>query len=663
LIRTAANNSPGTIQFGNGTDTLDIGTESVNFNTSNGTWGLITLRGKITSEHIGISSGTIVIANNVSINSEAYIANTPVTGFGNAIHSEGSGTIAIIGGTVTATGSNGTAINYFGSGKITISGEHTLVSSARTASAGTNTIGTITIAGTTGSGAVLEINGGTIQNTANHIDGRAIHNAGNRAVHISGGTVLVAGTGNTMSYAVEHTNAAAALVLNGSPVITGGLRVTPGMLSVAAGFTPGDNIYSLDFASYSDDMVAVLNGKDFIGNFNHPKFTNGSLEESGNNLTFILDPFLVYTEEDLRAVGRGGTGIYVVGEAGEKYADWLLSASYKQMENITLTSDWTRIGLNSATYYFTGTYNGNGKTITNLSMNSTAASASYNGMFAGIGTTGVVRNLGLVNVNISFTGSSSNHIGGIAGQNTGKIENCYVTGSITGVSNVGGLAGSCQTNNSMISGSYSTANVTARDTVGGLVGLTNSTITIINCYATGNITASGEFAGGLVGNNSNTSPRLVTSYATGNVSGTNNVGGLVGNNGAVNRNSVALNHMLIRSSGTNSDFGRVCGKDSRTISNSFGRTDMLFIDGEAPDTFEPATAVASSASGIHGGDVTVEQANTETWWTSQTWSTTAPAVRWTFDETSAWEWGANNLPILRNMPGGNEQNHTLQVEE
>ena len=136
------------------------------------------------------------------------------------------------------------------------------------------------------------------------------------------------------------------------------------------------------------------------------------------------NPFLVNTETDLRKVGTGQDG-------------WTLSAHYRQTANIPLTQgNWTRIGT-SDTNSFTGSYNGDGHTITGLTINTTNTPGQ--GMFGYIGTGGKVENLGLINVNIN---SNSSTVGGIAGENRGgTIQNCYVTGDVTGNLNVGGIVG------------------------------------------------------------------------------------------------------------------------------------------------------------------------------------------------------------------------------
>jgi hypothetical protein len=118
-IRTDANGSNCTIQFGNGTNVLDLGIGNgdfqignVKFNNDGGTWGIVTITGKITSAN----NSCTIRTNGPSVVSTADIANTHVSG-GNAIYNTNAGTVTISGGTVS---SNSTAI--LNRGTMTITG-------------------------------------------------------------------------------------------------------------------------------------------------------------------------------------------------------------------------------------------------------------------------------------------------------------------------------------------------------------------------------------------------------------------------------------------------------------------------------------------------------------------------------------------------------------
>ena len=185
-------------------------------------------------------------------------------------------------------------------------------------------------------------------------------------------------------------------------------------------------------------------------------------------------------------------------------------------------SGWDPIGDS-----FDATFDGNGHTVNNLYINRTE---TYNlGLFNWNGSDGVIRNIGVVDVDIS--GRSG---GGLAGGNLGTISDSYTTGSVAGS---GGLVGRNglpigRQHQASISRSYSSADVSGRQ-VGGLTGWNYGTITF--SHATGSVSGSGGAAGGLVSRNENGTIRA--SYATGNVSGGDPAGGLAGYNWAGNIDS------------------------------------------------------------------------------------------------------------------------------
>ncbi len=141
---------------------------------------------------------------------------------------------------------------------------------------------------------------------------------------------------------------------------------------------------------------------------------------------------------------------------------------------------------------FTGTYNGQGNTISNLFIN--RPDTDYVGLFGYVNDENAkIENLGVTDANIT----GNNDVGGLVGYNyNGTINNSYLQGSVNGNIKVGGLVGY---NRGTISNSYSTGSVNGNDNVGGLVGWNIETIT--NSYSTGSVI--GQFnVGGLVGYNS-----------------------------------------------------------------------------------------------------------------------------------------------------------------
>ncbi|WP_349911766.1 fimbrillin family protein [Alistipes shahii] len=202
-------------------------------------------------------------------------------------------------------------------------------------------------------------------------------------------------------------------------------------------------------------------------------------------------------------------------------------------KNIDLTGkDWTPIGTSFKNSY-TGTFDGGGHTITGLTV---TTNDKYAGLFGYIGNAGTVKNVVMEGVLITSNNGSS-QTGGVAGFSRGTIENCSVSGSVSGTVYVGGVVGA-QWGGS-ITGCSSSATVKGMVDVGGVAGQTNSNATMTACYATGNviieINPKKNIAGGsLVGMNAGSS--LLACYATGNVTSTGSstgkvhIGGFLGNN-------------------------------------------------------------------------------------------------------------------------------------
>ena len=208
--------------------------------------------------------------------------------------------------------------------------------------------------------------------------------------------------------------------------------------------------------------------------------------------------------------------------------------------NITLDTDidltgkdWTPIGTDYDNSY-KGTFDGGGHTITGLTF---TTNDEYAGLFGRLNRAGTVKNVVMEGVQITSNQIYGGSIGGVVGSSWGTIENCSVSGSVSGTVYVGGVVG-VQIGGS-ITGCSSSATVKGMVDVGGVAGQTNSSATLTACYATGNviieINPKKNIAGGsLVGMNAGIS--LLACYATGNVTSTGSstgkvhIGGFLGNN-------------------------------------------------------------------------------------------------------------------------------------
>ena len=202
-------------------------------------------------------------------------------------------------------------------------------------------------------------------------------------------------------------------------------------------------------------------------------------------------------------------------------------------KNIDLTGkNWTPIGTSFSNKY-TGTFDGGGHTIKGLTV---TTNDQFVGLFGSIGYAGTVKNVMMEDVQIT-SNRSSGFAGGVAGYSDGTIENCSVSGSVSGTVYVGGVVGAQWSGS--ITGCSSSATVKGMVDVGGVAGQTNSNATMTACYATGNVTLEiapkKNIAGGsLVGMNAGSS--LLACYATGNVTSTGSstgnvhIGGFLGDN-------------------------------------------------------------------------------------------------------------------------------------
>ena len=208
--------------------------------------------------------------------------------------------------------------------------------------------------------------------------------------------------------------------------------------------------------------------------------------------------------------------------------------------NITLDTDidltgkdWTPIGTDYDNSY-KATFDGGGHTITGLTF---TTNDEYAGLFGYLNRAGTVKNVVMEGVQITSNQIYGGSIGGVAGYSWGTIENCSVSGSVSGTVYVGGVVGA-QIDGS-ITGCSSSATVKGMVDVGGVAGQTNGGATLTACYATGNVTLEIDpkkniAGGGLVGMNAGSS--LLACYATGNVTSTGSstgyvhIGGFLGNN-------------------------------------------------------------------------------------------------------------------------------------
>ena len=300
---------------------------------------------------------------------------------------------------------------------------------------------------------------------------------------------------------------------------------------------------------------------------------NTGIVMSSNSHGPIRDLTGIYNRPHLEAVNTSNT---------------TRAGNYILADDINLSGPvWTPIGAWSTP--FAGNFDGNGKIISNLTINTTSVNQ---GLFGVIGSGAIVKDFDLSGINVT----GGQYTGTVAGYNTGTIQNCNVlSGNVTGSSTIGGVAGisvgvvqdcsvavlvdASSASGGVIGGlvgqlsggqvinchftNIGVTGVNGYQLIGGVVGLANtgsiqdcsaatnvtgtggfiggivgqhaSTGSLVNCNFSGNVSGGGESVGGVAGE-VNYSPILVENcYAVGTVKGTQYVGGVVGHGAALNK--------------------------------------------------------------------------------------------------------------------------------
>ena len=316
-----------------------------------------------------------------------------------------------------------------------------------------------------------------------------------------------------------------------------GLSTEGGNPDIIVPYDKGSNTYTALVAPQSVAAGTTFitctftNGKVFVY-----KMKNATDWQAGGEYTYTVSlaaaKDLGYTIES--------NGSYTVTSADGLMNIAKLVNGGKSDINITLDTDidltgkdWTPIGTDYDNSY-KGTFDGGGHTITGLTF---TTNDEFAGLFGWLNRAGTVKNVVMEGVQITSNQIYGGSIGGVVGYGWGTIENCSVSGSVSGTVYVGGVVG-VQIGGS-ITGCSSSATVKGTVDVGGVAGQTNSSATLTACYATGNViiemAPNKNIAGGsLVGMNAGSS--LLACYATGNVTSTGSstgymhIGGFLGNN-------------------------------------------------------------------------------------------------------------------------------------
>jgi uncharacterized repeat protein (TIGR02543 family) len=610
--------------------------------TVNGASANLTLGEKITLQGMNNSTGNLVRVNSGTLYMKpgSKITGHTTSSANGAVYVNGETSAFIMeGGEISGNRStyNNTdvvpvgGVYLNGSVMVMIGGE---ISGNTSSSAASNATGGVYVGENT---ATFIMIGGTISGnssaytSANNPADLDIHELA--TFNLSGNAII----GALMLFKYDNPAGTASISLDGSytgSVASINLRRNVAIGTAISEWTNAILVKGLGYTPTASDIGRFTLGK-FICNTSadnrpitgNPTGTNYRIGNTGADMGRLVaitpgtgvanDPFTISNEAQLRQIGTGS---------------WGLDKDYKLVANITLNGNWTPIGTyDLENLYnsnpFTGSFDGNYHSITNLTITS---SENFQGMFGAV--SGEVRNLALIDCNIS----GADYVGGVVAGNGGIVENCSVTGSISGNDTVGGVVG--YNLSGTVEKCYASCNVTGTtDNVGGVIGINASTVR--NCYATGTVSGA-SYVGGVVGSDEYYS-FVENCYATGIVSGNYSVGGVVGyHSGDAVKNCVGLNNRIIAS--TIDNCGRVIGyvttSSESGIINNYGRDNMIPPIGGS---------WASTPNGNDGEDVNSGQYSTENWWTSSdNWNDSV------WDFVGTWEWDSGrNLPKLTGVGG------------
>jgi len=485
-------------------------------------------------------------------------------------HPTASGTITINGGRITATGGATTVANSGtgagiggggGSNGTNNGGFVNINGGIVTATGGFANVNAANVGTGAGIGGGGGSNGGGSSNTMN-LTGGTIIATGGGSLHpgasfgagIGGGGTGSGTAGGMNSLNLTFTNddgtaratsitAASGGAANGSAFGTGGVANATNVNITINGASNGGGVTRWINATGNTMQGTVQTNAYYngytTGTFNgggrfiklEASFPSGGVGTAGN-------PYIINTEVDLVSLAS-------LANDNRNFGAYR-SAHYRLENNLDLSGyasgqGWVPIG--TATNQFTGTFNGNGKTITGLTINRPAVAGQ--GLFGFVGTSaagGSISNLGLVNVNINGGAQT----GGIAGDlnNASSIDNCFVSGTVNGgVADFG-------------------------NNVGGIAGQLQGTSSVRNCYSIGTVTGFADFVGGIAGQIA-TGARVENCWSAAAVSGGYTTGGIVGgnSNSGVVQNNAALN-VSVTGTEPGANVGRVIGTGS--ISNASG---------------------------------------------------------------------------------------------
>lgn len=346
------------------------------------------------------------------------------------------------------------------------------------------------------------------------------------------------------------------------------------------------------------------------------KTVRGEFTVSGKDLTvdgIQLEIQTSWDGESYTEPAKNGQGVYLISSPDELM--WVdknakMTDSAKLLADITINEDvsgsdatsqkykWTPLGTDSSKY--TGTFDGNGHTISGLYINSTAANT---GMFGRIGSSAVVKNLTLAD---SVIRSTKNYTGAITGyiDDAASVTNCHTKNSvqITAAKYTGGITG-YQDDTSTLTRCSNAAEVTGANNVGGISGYnwSKSSASLTDSYNRGSVSGS-NLVGGIcaqiyIGGTVSNVYNLGNIQASG-TTGTPTAGGITGvfRSGAIKS---AYNAGIVKATAKGGVAGRLeASSSSRTVQNVFYSDEYEAVGNLNGCTIQNGTATAKTSDGL-----------------------------------------------------------------
>ena len=388
----------------------------------------------------------------------------------------------------------------------------------------------------------------------------------------------VTGTGNFIGGLVGELNGGT-LTDSYSISTVSGVSNVGGVIGRSIGSSSISNVYStgnvLGTGFYTGGLVGYMSGGT-LSNSNYQSTVTGTSYVGGvvgwisssGNISSVYSTGIV-----------SGTGGNIGGLVGDLYGSTLTNShSNSTVSGASYVGGVVGWGTNNSdisNVYSTGNVTGtvsytgglvgwvDGGTLTN---------SNFQGTVSGVSNVGGIVGLGNANASISdvystgYVTGTGNYTGGLVGQYNGSsLIDSYSTSTVSGTSFVGGIIG-WSTGNANISTVHSTGNVSGGSNVGGIAGLSNVNTSISDVYSTGNVTGTGLNTGGLVGQLS--SATLTNGYSLGSVTGVENIGGILGlGNASANISDVYSAGSV---TGTGNYTGGLVGQyNGSTLTNSY----------------------------------------------------------------------------------------------